>query len=304
MLRSVLLYLSEQKALQDFILRRKLARSMSHRFVAGETLDEAVEVARDLNARGMDVTLDHLGEAVEGEDQAARATDDYIKIFERIAKESGVEASISIKPTQLGLAIDPDLCRTNLRRLAEAARGFGNFVRIDMESTDYTRSTLEVFFELFDEFENIGTVIQSYLRRSEDDIRKLASVAAPVRLCKGAYKEPEDLAFQEKKEVDESFVRLLEILIDSEAPLAVASHDHLMIDAAKRLMKENKGRQAPIEFQMLYGIRRDLQARLVEQGYKMRVYVPYGSDWYPYFMRRMAERPANLFFVLRASVGK
>jgi len=304
MLRSVLLYLSEQKALQDFILRRKLARSTSRRFVAGETLDEAIEVARGLNARGMDVTLDHLGEAVEDEGQAAQATDDYIKILERIDKENGVEASISIKPTQLGLAIDPNLCRSNLRRLAEAARALGNFVRIDMESTDYTRSTLEVFFELFDEFENIGTVIQSYLRRSEDDIRKLASISAPVRLCKGAYKEPEDLAFQVKKEVDESFVRLLEILIDSEAPLAVASHDHLMIDAAKRFMKENKGRQAPIEFQMLYGIRRDLQARLVEQGYKMRVYVPYGSDWYPYFMRRMAERPANLFFVLRASVGK
>ena len=304
MLRSTLLYLSEKKSLQDFILRSKLARGMSRRFVAGETLDEAIKVTRDLHARGMDVTLDNLGEAVEREDQATQATDDYIEILERIDKEDGTEASISIKPTQLGLAIDPELARVNLLRLGEAAREYGNFVRIDMESTDYTGSTLDVFHALLEENKNLGTVIQSYLRRSEDDIRKLASVAAPVRLCKGAYKEPEDLAFQMKQEVDDSYVKLLEILMDSDSPLAIATHDHVMIDAGKRLIKEYPNREAPVEFQMLYGIRRDLQARLVEQGYKMRVYVPYGSDWYPYFMRRMAERPANLFFVLRASVGK
>jgi len=304
MLRSVLLYLSEQKGLQNFILRRKLARKVARRFVAGETFTEAVAVTRDLNARGMDVTLDHLGESVQHEDQAVQATDDYIEILERLDKEEGVEASISIKPTQLGLAIDPDLCRANLHRLAQAGRDYGNFVRIDMESTDYTESTLNIFYDLFDEFKNLGTVIQSYLRRSEDDVRKLASMAAPVRLCKGAYKEPEDLAFQKKSEVNDSFVRLLEVMMDSQAPLAVATHDHLMIEAAKRLIKNHTDRTAPVEFQMLYGIRRDIQAQLVRQGYKMRVYVPYGSDWYPYFMRRMAERPANLFFVLRASVGK
>ena len=304
MLRSTLLYLSEKKNLQNFILRSKLACGMSRRFVAGETLDEAIKVTRDLHARGMDVTLDNLGEAVEREDQATQATDDYIEILERIDKEDGTEASISIKPTQLGLAIDPELARVNLQRLGEAAREYGNFVRIDMESTDYTGSTLDVFHALLEENKNLGTVIQSYLRRSEDDIRKLASVAAPVRLCKGAYKEPEDLAFQMKQEVDDSYVKLLEILMDSDSPLAIATHDHVMIDAGKRLIKEYPNREAPVEFQMLYGIRRDLQARLVEQGYKMRVYVPYGSDWYPYFMRRMAERPANLFFVLRASVGK
>jgi proline dehydrogenase len=188
--------------------------------------------------------------------------------------------------------------------LGDAARECGNFVRIDMESTDYTQSTLDVFHALFEENKSLGTVIQSYLRRSEDDIRRLASVAAPVRLCKGAYKEPEDLAFQKKQEVDDSYVELLEILMASDSPLAIATHDHVMIDAGKRLIEQYPNRQAPVEFQMLYGIRRDLQARLVEQGHKMRVYVPYGSDWYPYFMRRMAERPANLFFVLRASVGK
>jgi proline dehydrogenase len=304
MLRSVLLYLSEQKGLQDFILRRKLARRVSRRFVAGETLDEAVAVARDLNARGMDVTLDHLGESVEREDQAVQATDDYIQILERLDGETAAKASISIKPTQVGLSIDPGFCCQNLRRVAEAARDSGNFVRMDMESTDYTEGTLGVFYELFAEFKNLGAVIQSYLRRSGADVEKLASLAAPVRLCKGAYKEPEELAFQKKGEVNDSFIHLLEILMNSEAPLAVATHDDLMIDAAKRLMKGRPDRQAPVEFQMLYGIRRDLQAELVEEGFGMRVYVPYGNQWYPYFMRRMAERPANLLFVLRAMKGK
>lgn len=304
MLRSLLLYLSERKRIQRFILKRKLARRVSSRFVAGETLDEAVAVVRDLNARGMDVTLDHLGESVEREYQAVQATDDYIEILERIDKEDGCTATISIKPSQIGLAIDPELCRRNLRRLAETARERGNFVRIDMESSDFTELTLNLFYELFEEFKNLGVVIQSYLRRSEADVRKLAALAAPVRLCKGAYKEPEELAFQKKSEVNDSFVRLLEILMDSQSPLAVATHDGLMIEAAKRLMNDMPDRQAPVEFQMLYGIRRDLQARLVEDGYRMRIYVPYGNEWYPYFMRRMAERPANLFFVLRALGGK
>ncbi len=304
MLRSLLLYLSERKRLQRFILRRNLARRVSRRFVAGETLDEAVAVVRGLNARGMAVTLDHLGESVEREYQAVQATDDYIEILERIDKEDGGAATISIKPSQIGLAIDPDLCRRNLRRLAEAARERGNFVRIDMESSDFTELTLNLFYELFEEFRNLGVVIQSYLRRSEADVRKLAAMAAPVRLCKGAYKEPEELAFQRKSEVNDSFVNLLEILMESQSPLAVATHDGLMIDAAKRLMNDRPNRRAPVEFQMLYGIRRDLQARLVEEGYGMRIYVPYGNEWYPYFMRRMAERPANLFFVLRALGGK
>jgi proline dehydrogenase len=277
---------------------------VSRRFVAGETLDEAIAVVRDLNARGMDVTLDHLGESVEREDQALQATDDYIKILERLDGEAEVKASISIKPTQVGLSIDPAFCCQNLRRVAEAARDCGNFVRMDMESSDYTKATLDMFYELFAEFKDLGAVIQSYLRRSEADVEKLASLAAPVRLCKGAYSEPDQLAFQKKEEVNGSFIRLLEILMDSEAPLAVASHDGLMIDAAKRLMKSNPGRKAPVEFQMLYGIRRDLQAQLVDEGYGMRVYVPYGNEWYPYFMRRMAERPANLLFVLRAMKGK
>ncbi|KPK82212.1 MAG: hypothetical protein AMS25_03310 [Gemmatimonas sp. SM23_52] len=303
MLRSLLLYLSEQKRLQEFILRSRLARRLSRRFVAGETLDEAIQVTRDLNARGMHVTLDHLGESVEREDQAEQATDDYIAILERIDSEK-VKTGISIKLTQIGLAIDHDLCRRNLRRIAEAGRDFNKFVRIDIEGSEYVQSTLDLFHGLAEEFKNLGAAIQSYLRRSEADVRELATRGASVRLCKGAYKEPPELAFQKKREVNASYVRLLEILMPSESPLAVATHDSRMIDAAKRLMDEHPNRQAPVEFQMLYGVRRDLQARLVEEGYRMRIYVPYGTEWYPYFMRRMAERPANLLFVLRALKGK
>jgi proline dehydrogenase len=304
MLRSVLLYLSEQKRLQNFVLGSKFARKRSRRFVAGETLDEAIGAVRDLNARGMDVTLDHLGESVESEEQANEATDDYIRILDRLAAESGVKSTISIKPTQIGLAIDRDLCLKNMRRLAESARAHGNFVRMDMEASCYVETTLSVFYELSDEFENIGAVIQSYLRRSEEDVREIARRGASVRLCKGAYKEPAQLAFQKKQEINDSYVKLLEILMGSEAPIGIATHDDLMIDAGKRLIRERADRKAPVEFQMLYGIRRDMQARLIEEGYGMRVYVPYGNEWYPYFMRRMAERPANLFFALRAMGGK
>jgi len=304
MLRSVLLYLSEQKRLQDFVLGWKFARKLSRRFVAGETLDEAIAVVRTLNARGMDVTFDHLGESVASEAQADDATDDYIRILDRLAAESEAKATISIKPTQIGLAIDRDLCLRNMRRLAEAARAQGNFVRMDMEASCYVDATLSVFYELFDEYKNIGAVIQSYLRRSEEDVRELARRAAPVRLCKGAYKEPATLAFRKRREIDGSYLRLLEILMASQSPVAIATHDDLMIDVGKRLIREHGERESHVEFQMLYGVRRDLQARLVEEGYGMRIYVPYGNEWYPYFMRRMAERPANLLFVLRALVGK
>lgn len=303
MLRSVLLYLSERKRLQNYLLQSKLAQKLSRRFVAGETLDQAINVTRDLNSRGMTVTLDHLGESVQREEQAIQATSDYIAILERI-QQTDVESGISIKLTQIGLAIDQDLCRRNLERIAVVARDRKSFVRIDMEASEYVQPTLDIFFSLYGEFTNIGAVIQSYLRRSEADVRKLAACGAPVRLCKGAYKEPEEVAFQRKAEVDESYLRLLEVLVQSRAPLAVATHDGVMIDAAKRLINANSRRTAPIEFQMLYGVRRDLQARLVEEGYRMRVYVPFGTEWYPYFMRRMAERPANLLFVLRAVKGK
>ncbi len=303
MLRSVLLFLSERKGIQRLVRRSGLARRVADRFVAGETLDEAMAVVRRLVERGMAVTLDRLGESVASEAQANRATDAYIELLDRIDSESGLSASISIKLTQMGLAIDRRLCERNVRRLLEAAAARGNFVRIDMESSEYTQATLDLFYALWGEFRHVGVVIQSYLRRSEDDVRRLASLCAPVRLCKGAYKEPADVAFQRKSEVDANYVRLLEILAASGSPLAVATHDSKMIEAAMRLLADG-GRSAPFEFQMLYGVRRDLQAQLVRDGYEMRVYVPYGTDWYPYFMRRMAERPANLLFVTRALLGR
>lgn len=301
MLRSTLLYLSERKGLQRFVMRRKLARKVAHRFVAGETLDSAMETTRDLNARGRLVTLDHLGESVRSPEGAAQATADYISILDRI-EEEGVKAGISIKLTQIGLAIDRELCRANLQRIAEAAKKHGNFVRIDMESSDYTQATLELFYGIHSQFPNVGAVIQSYLRRSEDDVRRLAALGASVRLCKGAYMEPAEVAFQKRSEVDHNYVRLLEILMSSDAKVAAATHDSKMIEAAKRLGNHAHQRNK-LEFQMLYGVRRDIQARLIEEGFRMRVYVPYGTEWYPYFMRRMAERPANMLFVLRALRG-
>ncbi len=303
MLRSLLLYLSERKRLQDIILSQKFARGLARRFMAGETLDEAINVTRELNANGMSVTLDHLGESVEREDQAARAAQGYIAILERVHKEQ-VKTGISIKLTQIGLAIDRELCRRHLRSIVETAQRYGSFVRIDMEASEYVEPTLELFYGLSDEFRNVGAVIQSYLRRSESDVNELSSRGASVRLCKGAYKEPEDVAFQKKQEVDAAYERLLEILMNSNSPLAVATHDSRMIGAAIRLMRTKSKRKAPVEFQMLYGVRRDVQAQLVAEGYRMRVYVPFGTEWYAYFMRRMAERPANLLFVLRALKGR
>ena len=302
MLRNTFLWLSERKGLQNFILRRKFARRFAHRYVAGETLADAVEVTRHLNARGMKVTLDHLGESVADPAGAEQATRDYIGIVERIDRER-VDAGISIKLTQIGLAIDEQLCRDNLCRIAEVAQRCGTFVRIDMESSDYIDATLRVFHDLYSEFDNLGVVIQSYMRRSEDDVRELCNRGASVRLCKGAYNEPEALAFKRKQEVDDNYVKLLGMLRDWGAPLAVATHDDRMIDAALRLLGNGKSEGA-FEFQMLHGVRRDVQARLVGEGYRMRVYVPYGTEWYPYFMRRMAERPANVLFVLRALFGK
>lgn len=301
-MRSALLYLSERRKLKEFMLGSKLARKFARRFVAGETLDEAMAVTRDLNAQNMVVTLDHLGESVERDDQARQAMEDYLTLIDRIDREK-VESGISIKLTQLGLAIDRGLCRSHLRGIAAAARERNTFVRIDMEASQYVQPTLDLFYELHGEFANVGVVIQSYLRRSEADARALRDCSASVRVCKGAYKEPADLAFQKKDEVDKNFGRLVEILMDSDAPLAVATHDLEMIEAAKRLGGIRAGK-TPVEFQMLYGVRRDLQRQLVDEGYRMRVYVPYGTEWYPYFMRRMAERPANLVFVLRALSGK
>lgn len=275
---------------------------MALRFVAGETLDEALEASRRLNDQGLEVTLDFLGESVTDRERAEAATGSYLRSLDTIPG-SGARASISLKPTQLGLAIDPNLCYENLLRIVGRARELDNFVRIDMESSAYTQSTLDVFERVFERYRNVGVVIQSYMRRSEGDIARLVELGAPVRLCKGAYDEPVSVAFQRKEEVDANYVKLMKMLLSGGAPTAIATHDEKMVNATLAFVREEGIDAQAFEFQMLYGVRRDYQRRIVSDGHRMRIYVPYGSEWYSYLMRRMAERPANLIFVTRAVFG-
>ncbi len=283
-----------------------LSRRMVRRFVAGETLDQAIEVARGLNDQGMLVSLDPLGENVAGHEEATEATDRILGIVQRIEAE-GIDSTVSIKLTQLGLDIGDEVCLANARRILEAARSAGVTIQIDMEGSPYTERTLAVHRTLRGEFENVGCVIQSYLYRSMEDAHRLAEAGAYVRLCKGAYKEPPEVAFPEKKDVDRHYLEILEVLL-SETSLArgtfpaIATHDEAMIDWVGKHVKQRGIRPDQFEFQMLYGIRRDLQARLAAEGWRVRVYVPFGPEWYPYFMRRLAERPANAIFILKNMV--
>ena len=303
MMRAVLLWMSRSKFLRRLIMRLGFARRAAGRFVAGETIDAAIATIRALNASGILATVDHLGENVETEADAHRATDDYIAVLDRIGRE-GVKSHASIKLTQLGLDIGDDFCRENVTRVVRKAQAVGAFIRIDMESHEYTDRTLAIHHSLRQEFDNVGIVIQAYLYRSEADIAQLCAHGANVRLCKGAYQEPPSVAFPKKADVDANFVKLTQRLLRAESLArgtysAIATHDVKMIEAAKACIT---GQHVPLtrfEFQMLYGIRRDLQQQLVKAGYTMRVYVPYGTEWYPYFMRRLAERPANVWFILR-----
>ncbi|MFQ5746773.1 MAG: proline dehydrogenase family protein [Gemmatimonadota bacterium] len=302
MLRQTLLFLSEREGLKDLLFHLPLARRAAGRFVAGETSDEALAAAAALNAAGFRVTLDLLGESVSDREEAGRAARVYEESLEEIER-SAASATISLKLTQLGLDIDPEFCLENLLRIVERAAALDNFVRIDMEGSRHTEATLGLFFRAFERHRNLGVVIQSYLRRSEEDVRRLVEVGAPVRLCKGAYSEPASVAFQSREEVDANYIRLMGMLLDGGGPTAIATHDERMIEATLAHVRAHGLSEEAFEFQMLYGVRRDYQRRLVEDGYRMRIYVPYGSQWYSYLMRRMAERPANLWFVLRASVG-
>ena len=303
MLRRALLFLSEQERLKELLLRIPVLRRVARRFVAGDHLEDALRAARELNRDGLRVTLDHLGESVEDRATARRSADAYVESLDAI-EEDEAESTISLKLTQLGLAIDPAFCEENLRGVLDRAVELDSFVRIDMESSDYTGDTLELFESVRPDYPgHVGAVLQSYLRRTEDDARRLADLGAPVRLCKGAYDEPPELAYQDPAEVDASFVRCLRILLEGGAPTAVASHDERMVDAALELMDELGLETGDVEFQMLYGVRRDFQRELARAGHPVRIYVPYGSEWYPYLMRRMAERPANLQLILRALVG-
>jgi proline dehydrogenase len=271
----------------------------ARRFIAGETVDEAVTCVQDLRHQGLLLTLDYLGESVSSAAAAAAAAADYVRIIDAIVA-SGIERNISLKLTQLGLDVDRATAVDNMRRILEASDANGFFVRIDMENSPYTDATLGIFETLWQQgHRQIGTVIQSYLKRSETDIRRLNTLGSRVRLVKGAYKEPKEVAFQKKSEVDAAFVELMQLLLDQGTYPAIATHDPDMIEATKTYARSKGYTQDRFEFQMLYGIRRDLQSALVKEGYRVRVYVPFGKQWYPYFMRRLGERPANVAFVLK-----
>ena len=302
MLKSTLLFLSERNDFKNVLFKLPYAARMAGRFVAGDTSAEALDVARELNGQGFRVTLDLLGESVFEREEAARASAEYSESLAEIDAHEA-ETTISLKLTQLGLDIDTDFCYENLLGIVRKADELGNFVRIDMEDSQHTQATLDVFYRVFAEHRNVGIVIQSYLYRSEDDIARLVELGAPVRLCKGAYAEPASVAFQNKGEVDANYVRLMKMLLDGGAPTAIASHDERMIDATLEHVARTGLPDDAFEIQMLYGVRRDYQRQLVDNGLGMRIYLPYGSQWYSYFMRRMAERPANLLFVVRAAFG-
>jgi proline dehydrogenase len=297
MLKDTLLYLAQNQRMQDFVIHNSLTRSASRRFVAGEALDDAVQVAHTLNKQGLQVALDLLGENVADDKETKAAAQDYIKAID-LLNRTHVDANISIKLTALGLDISRELCEENLRTVLEQAGRQKTFVCIDMEGSDYTEQTVDVTLRMHEQFEHVGTVIQSYLYRSRKDLEQLILQGVRVRLVKGAYKEQQPVAYQSKSEVDRNYVQLMILLLSRGNYPAIATHDEAIIDAACKHVRNHGISKSSFEFQMLYGIRRDLQEKLVKQGYNMRIYVPYGSQWYPYLMRRMAERPANLMFVM------
>ncbi len=278
-------------------------RRMARRFVAGDTLDDAVQAIRDLRRLGLLCSVDHLGESVTDPAMARRAAADYVAALERMAQES-LPTHVSVKLTQLGLDLDRDLCLEHVRSILTKARAVGSFVRIDMEGSAYTERTLGVYRDLRAGFDNVGVVVQAYLLRSQADVESLAASGANMRLCKGAYKEPANIAFPKKEDVDASFIRLLAVFFRPEslaagAHVAVATHDPKIVTWTREYASSHSVPASAFEFQMLFGIRRDLQQQLASQGYPVRVYVPYGTQWYPYFSRRLAERPANLLFTMR-----
>ena len=298
-MRQGLLWLSEQRRVFDFVRRNRLARKFAARFVAGETIEQAVTAAGELAQRGITASLDLLGESVTVAAEAVAARDQYLQMLDRL-HQAGQEVNVSVKLTQMGLDISEDLCRDNMSTILEKAKALGGFVRLDMESSEYTQKTLDFFTRrLFDVYgRHCGVVIQSALRRSERDIEDLIALKARVRLCKGAYLEPPDVAFPDKKDVDRSYIRLMERLLQQGNYPGIATHDERILEHARQFTKRERIGAERFEFQMLYGVRRDLQARLKQAGYNMRVYIPFGTQWYPYLMRRLAERPANIAFIL------
>jgi proline dehydrogenase len=296
--RAALLYLSQKNELKDFFSKFPGFSRVTRRFIAGENLDDAIRAILELNQAGMAATFDHLGESTTSRAEAEGDVREYLRVLDRI-ENTGVNSNISVKLTQLGLDIDGDYCLQNARRIVEAAKRYGNFVRIDMEDSSKTGATLDIFKRLYGEYGNVGIVLQAYLYRTETDVDDALAMGARIRLCKGAYKESAEVAFPEKSDVDANYIRLMKKLLKSGVYHGIATHDEKMIAATREFAAGEGISKDAFEFQMLYGIRRDLQSKLVRDGYRMRVYVPYGEYWYPYFMRRLAERPANVWFVLK-----
>ncbi len=299
MMRSTLLWLSERQSIFNFVRRNRLAKHFASRFVAGESITTALAAAKDLEAKGITTSLDLLGESVHKPAEAEQARDMYVAIL-RGMQEAGVEVNASVKLTQMGLDIDPELCERNMRAILDVARDTGAFIRLDMEGSDYTDLTLDFFEQrLFPDYgQHVGVVLQSALKRTTRDTERMIALGARVRLCKGAYLEPPSIAFEDKADVDAHYVRLMEALISRGNYPGIATHDEVMLTATREFVARENIPADRFEFQMLYGVRRDLQEQLVADGFRMRVYIPFGTQWYPYLMRRLAERPANITFIL------
>jgi proline dehydrogenase len=298
--RSALIWLSRQEGLKDFATRFRPFKKLTTRFVAGETIDEVIPFIREINAEGSGASFDHLNESVASAAEAEGEVLEYLHILDRIV-ETGIKSNVSIKLTQFGLGLDPDLAYQNARRVVVEAQKREIFVRIDMEDSSVTQITLDIFKRLRSEFglNDVGIVLQSYLRRTYADAEELLQIPARIRICKGAYNEPEEVAFPDKQDVDTNYVKVMQLLLTSGVYHGIATHDPKMIAATIDFVRREGIGKDQFEFQMLYGIRRDLQRQLAHDGYNMRVYVPYGKHWYPYFMRRLAERPANIWFVMK-----
>jgi proline dehydrogenase len=302
MTRALLLQLSRSPRAQRLVSEWGFARRAARRFVAGETLEEAVEAVRAVNRQGIEATLDHLGENVRSAEEARACAAEYARLLDRIAS-AGLRSHVSLKPTQMGLDLGEEACLENLRGVIERARAHDNFVRLDMESSAYTDRTLRLYERLRDGYPKVGPVLQACLYRTAGDLERLLARPLNVRLCKGAYREPPSAAYPRKRDVDRNYVRVAERLLraaaEGRAYAALATHDGRILRWARRAAARLRLDRAAFEFQMLYGVRRDLQARLAREGFRVRLYVSYGTHWYPYFMRRLAERPANVLFVLR-----
>ncbi|MFC1553135.1 proline dehydrogenase family protein [candidate division KSB1 bacterium] len=300
--RKIMLGVAKNQFIRKIVTKYGMAseNGFARRFIAGETLEEAISAIKELNKKGITATLDLLGESVFDKEGAEKARDVIINMFD-VIESSGVNSAVSVKLTQLGLDISEKLCKDNMKMILEHAAKYDNFVRIDMESSEYTEKTLNVFKYLYRNVgKNVGIVLQSYLYRTETDVRALNKLGATVRLCKGAYLEPEIVAFQKKKLVDDNYVRCLELLLLEGHMPAIASHDEDIIIKAREIAEKNEISPDKFEFEMLYGIRRDLQEQLVKDGYRMRAYIPFGTEWFPYFSRRLGERMSNVLFILKS----